>query len=108
MSLVLLILVSVIPAVLWVWFFYRQDVYDPEPPGLILRAFMFGVLATIPTGILEGPFRVYLQDSRNLLTLFLASVLVVGLVEESMKYFAFQLSTYGTGEVNKPIDSIVY
>lgn len=108
MSLVLLVLVSVVPAVLWVWFFYRQDVHEPEPPGLILRAFIFGILATIPTGMLEGPFRVYLQDSRNLLTLFLASVLVVGLVEETMKYFAFQLATYGTGEINEPVDSIIY
>jgi len=108
MSLVLLILVSVIPAVLWVWFFYSQDVHEPEPPRLIFKTFIFGILATIPTGILEGPFRIYLQDSRNLLTLFLASIFGVGLIEELMKHFAFQLATYGSGEIDEPVDSIIY
>lgn len=108
MSLVLLILVSVIPAVLWVWFFYSQDVHEPEPPRLIFKTFIFGIFATIPTGILEGPFRIYLQDSRNLLTLFLASIFGVGLIEELMKHFAFQLATYGSGEIDEPVDSIIY
>ena len=46
---IVVLLLSVLPGVFWVWFFYRQDLYEKEPKPLILKAFLFGALMVIQT-----------------------------------------------------------
>ena len=51
--LVPLLLVSILPGVLWLAFFYRQDRYEPEPKRVIVRVFLGGMLMVIPAGAFE-------------------------------------------------------
>ncbi len=102
------ILIGLIPGLMWVYFFYRQDRYEKEPAEVILIAFVAGAFAVIPAAILEAPFRGYLIDSPSIVEIFFASIFVVGLVEEGVKYLAFLFTAGNSGEINEPVDPIIY
>jgi RsiW-degrading membrane proteinase PrsW (M82 family) len=38
---------GLLPALLWLWFFLKEDSKRPEPKWLILAAFLAGMLAVI-------------------------------------------------------------
>ncbi len=104
-----LLLVSLGPGILWVWFFYAKDVSEPEPKGLVAKAFLYGAISVLPAALIEAPFRrVIGTGSRDLLTLLAVSVLVVGLVEEAAKLVAVKLAAYDNREFDEVMDGIVY
>lgn len=101
-------LLSVLPGILWVWFFYRQDRFEAEPKRLIVKSFLFGALVVIPAGILEAPFRNILSGQAGLLGIFVVATFVVGLVEEILKYRAFRSAVYNDPEFNEVMDGVIY
>ena len=104
-----LLLVSLVPGLLWVAFFYYQDKYEPEPKHLVIRSFIFGAMAVIPAIMVEMPFRGVTQAGpQNLLLLALVTILVVGLAEESFKLLAVRLAAYESPAFNEVMDGIVY
>ncbi|HHY47139.1 MAG TPA: PrsW family intramembrane metalloprotease [Firmicutes bacterium] len=104
-----LILVSLVPGLLWVAFFYRQDKYEPEPKYLVIRSFTYGAIAVLPAIIVELPFREVTQAGpQNLLRLALVTILVVGVAEESFKLLAVRLAAYENHAFNEVMDGIVY
>ncbi|NLW56841.1 MAG: PrsW family intramembrane metalloprotease [Firmicutes bacterium] len=110
MSLALL-MVSIIPGVLWLAYFYRRDKYEPEPKKLIAKTFIGGMLMVIPAGSLELLGKEGLTAARsggNLLSLLLYSFLFVGLIEEGLKFLLLAFVVYPKKELNEPVDGIVY
>lgn len=103
-----LFIVSILPGILWVWYFYKKDRYDPEPKLLIVRDFILGLLVVIPVSYIEAPFSGFLENPGSLLTLFLASVFVVGLVEEGAKSLIVYFLHFDHPEFNESIDGIIY
>lgn len=108
MYLFVILVLSLVPGLLWVWFFYRQDRYDREPPRLILWTFFAGMIAVIPAALLEAPFRGILANPPNLLVRFLIAVFVIGLGEEGVKLLSVYLSAYRRTEFNEAVDGIIY
>ena len=39
---------SILPGILWAHWLYKRDAFQPEPLGLVLRAFIIGMLLTAP------------------------------------------------------------
>jgi len=103
-----LLFVSIFPGILWVWYFYRQDRYDPEPRRLIVRDFLWGILMVFPAGLLEAPFARYLTPQVSLFTLFLSTIFVVGVIEEGFKAYAVYRLHYNHPEFDEPVDGIIY
>jgi len=91
-----------------VWYFYRKDIYDPEPKHLIVRDFLWGMFIVFPVSLLEAPFGEYLKPETPLITLFLATILIVGLFEEGAKSLIVYLFHYYHPEFNEPLDGIIY
>ncbi len=108
MDALILALVAIGPGVAWVWFFYRQDRYEPEPRHLIWRTFFFGMLAVLPAAALELPFRTWMRAESGAFGLFAVSFLVVGVVEEGFKFLAARISVGRERAFNEPVDGIVY
>lgn len=107
----LLILASIGPGLIWLWFFYRLDRYEPEPPKLILKLFFAGILLVIPAGLLEQFWRPQLllsiQNGNWVNSLVLAFV-IVALIEEGLKT-GFLWWIIGKNEnLNEPVDGIIY
>lgn len=103
-----LLLVSLVPGILWVWFFYRQDRYDKEPKRLIVITFLAGMVAVVPAAIFELPFRHYLTEGVHPLVQLTVAVLVVGLGEEGAKLLAAYLAAFHQRAFNEPVDGIIY
>ena len=100
--------VSILPGILWVWYFYKKDRYDPEPKSLIVRDFIWGIFIVFPVSAIEAPFSSLLENPGSLVVLFFASVFIVGLVEEGAKSLIVYLLHFNNPEFNESIDGIIY
>lgn len=104
----ILLIASLLPGILWVWFFYRQDRYDKEPAHLVAITFLAGMAAVVPAALIELPFRSLLVEPQGLLARFLASFLIVGIGEEGVKLLAVCLTAYRHRAFNQAVDGIIY
>lgn len=106
-----LLIVSIIPGVLWVTYFYRRDKYEPEPKKLIAKTFISGMLMVIPAGGLELLGKEGLMAARtagNIFSIFIYSFFFIGLIEEGLKFLVLALVVYPKKEMNEPVDGIIY
>lgn len=112
------LLASFIPAVLWLWFFYRRDRYEREPKALIGKLFLWGLLAgpwAAGMNELLGSTLVPAADSFGragaipaAVVLLFGSVLLLALNEETMKYIVANNSIRSDPNFNEPLDGMVY
>jgi len=101
------LVLSLVPGLLWVYYFYRQDPAR-EPIKLVLRAFFFGMLGVFPAGLLEAPFQGLFSGPSDLFSLFIFTFFIVGVVEESLKFAAAALAVRHRQEFDQVIDGVVY
>ena len=102
-TIVIFIIGSIVPALLWLWFWLKEDKARPEPRKLIVGTFIAGGLATIPAFFLEK----YVRDTLGMsagISLFAAWALI----EETMKYSAALFTAERTKSYDEPIDSMIY
>lgn len=106
-----LILVSILPGVLWLTYFYRKDRYEPEPKKVIARVFFGGMLLVIPAGALELIGKDGLNAARSagdLGLIFFYAFFFIGLIEEGLKFLLLALVVNYHKEMNEPVDGIIY
>lgn len=108
---IFLLLASIGPGLLWLWYFYRQDRYEPEPIRLILKIFGVGILLVIPAGLLEQIWRSQLLAAvRNAdwPTFLVMAFLVVALIEEGLKTGFLWWLVGNNHEFDEPADGVIY
>jgi RsiW-degrading membrane proteinase PrsW (M82 family) len=102
---------SIGPGLLWLWYFYRLDRYEPEPPRTIFKVFLGGILLVLPAGLLEQIWRPQLlsslnqNDWRGFLVL---AFLVVALIEEGLKTGFLWWLLGRSRELDEPVDGVIY
>lgn len=99
--------VSLVPGLLWVWFFYRQD-REREPVRVILWTFFAGMLAVVPAALLEFPFRDVLANPPDLLVRLITAVAVIGIAEEGAKLLAVYFAAFRNRAFDQIQDGIIY
>ena len=105
----IIILLSLIPAILWIYYFYRQDKYEKEPLKLLLITFFLGCLSVIPALIIELIFQGQINYHIPFGPLRIGiGMLMVGFTEEICKFYAVKSYAYKNEEFNEPVDGIVY
>jgi len=104
------VVLALVPAAIWLAFFYQQDRLEPEPAGYVIGVFVLGALlaAAVGTPLLDKVFRTGNWLYANTLTTILGSILVVGFVQEFLKYAAVRFSIYNSAEFDEPTDGIIY
>jgi RsiW-degrading membrane proteinase PrsW (M82 family) len=116
------LILPVVPGVLWMWVVYRTDIYEPEPPEKVLSTFLLGLTAIIPAFALERlaahayPFLDAIEhlamaataQAHEALPVALGCFLVVGPIEELLKFAAVRLWIYRDPEFDEPLDGIIY
>lgn len=92
---------GVLPALLWLWFWLKEDRLHPEPRALLTLAFFSGMLVVIPAIPLE---RFIWNGTANM------ALVIVGwaVIEEVFKYAASYFSALRKRDNDEPIDSLIY
>jgi len=105
------IVLSLVPAVIWLGVFVQQDRLEPEPKRFILGVFVLGGLLAQAVGIpaIRDLFRVqdWLTVSRPLVNL-LGSILIIGFIQEYLKYAGVRFTVFGNSEFDERVDGIIY
>lgn len=99
----LLLLVSLLPALFWLYIFYQMD-RDKEPWPLVLRSFFLGALMVLPAGFLETPFSPLFARGALLFPL----TFLLGFLEEGLKLLPVLIFLYPHEEFNEVCDGILY
>lgn len=111
MRLFFLFIASIGPGLLWLWFFYRQDRYEPEPVRKILKIFFAGIILVIPAGLLEQIWRASMVNSihnADWVSFLGLAFGVIALVEEGLKSIALIWMTGHSHELSEPVDGAIY
>jgi RsiW-degrading membrane proteinase PrsW (M82 family) len=92
---------GILPALLWLGYWLREDAVHPEPRRIIFRTFVAGGLAALVSIPLEAA-------AYSLTTHHLALFVWVAIVEECTKYFAARRSALNTKFYDEPVDGLIY
>jgi RsiW-degrading membrane proteinase PrsW (M82 family) len=101
---------SLVPAAIWLAFFYRRDRREPEPKGMVFRVFLLGGLLAAAVGIpaLDNIFQIDSWINGSALSQLLGGILVVGFTQEFLKYAAVRFTMFGSAEFDECVDGIIY
>ena len=104
------LLLALVPSTIWLAFFYQQDRLEPEPKGYVIGVFGLGALLAGAVGgpLVDNVFRVSNWLYADALTTILGSILVVGFIQEFLKYAAVRYSIYTSPEYDEPTDGVIY
>ncbi len=104
------IVMALIPAAIWLGFFYEQDRLEPEPKSYVLGVFALGALLAIGIGVplVDNVFNVSRWLYADTTTTIVGGILVVGFTQEFLKYVAVRYSVYNLPEFDEPTDGVVY
>jgi RsiW-degrading membrane proteinase PrsW (M82 family) len=91
---------GIIPALIWLWFWLREDKKRPEPRGLIMLTFVAGMLVV--------PIAIILQKATfNRDSLFFTFI-IWAIFEELLKFGAAYFTVLRRKEMDEPIDALIY
>lgn len=93
---------GVVPALLWLFFWLREDAKRPEPKGRIAETFLLGML----TVILVLPFQKMVAGFFPGLGLIAFTLWAV--LEEGFKFSAAYAAAIRTTDDDEPIDMLIY
>jgi RsiW-degrading membrane proteinase PrsW (M82 family) len=104
------IFLALVPAAIWLVFFYLQDRIEPEPKAYIAGVFALGAVlaAAIGVPLVENVFRVSHWIHANTLATIIGGILIVGFTQEFLKYAAVRYSIYHSDEFDEPTDGVIY
>jgi RsiW-degrading membrane proteinase PrsW (M82 family) len=104
------LVLAVVPAVIWLGFFYRRDRLEPEPRTMVIGEFVLGLLVAtaIAIPIVDQVFDVGSWLFASPLVHLAGGILIVGIVQEGLKFLTIRLSVYGSREFDERTDGIIY
>ncbi len=107
-------IMSALPALLWLAYFYSQDRHEPEPKHFVLGVYLLGFFVAGPVAEFAvshlappTPF-----DTGGLGPLsaqrIVYALMIVGLAQELSKYLVVRYTIYLSPELDEPLDGIIY
>ncbi len=101
---------ALVPAVIWLVFFYQQDRSEPEPKRLVVRVFVFGALAAaaVAVPVASQIASQAIEQFSNVFVRLLLTILSISLLQETLKVAMVRYVVLGTNEFDRHPDGIVY
>jgi len=93
----LALLGGIAPALLWLWFWLKEDNQKPEPKGLLAVLFLIGMVLVI----LVIPVQKFIQNN---VTSSEWQIIGWASIEELIKYLGVVILLYKTNRIDEPID----
>jgi protease PrsW len=104
-------LMALFPGLFLIRYFYLKDIRKPEPIGLIVKIFIFGILSTIPVLIMEMCLMAVSSPLMHINTLifhFIQAFIVAGFCEEYIKMIVVKKFIYNNEHFDEVMDGVVY
>jgi len=100
---------GILPALLWLWFWLKEDRLHPEPRRLIILTFMSGMVVVALALFLEQITH-YLFEKFSLTALWDGFLLLFfwALAEEYSKYLAAKKTALNKKAYDEPVDALIY
>ncbi|MFA6520501.1 MAG: PrsW family glutamic-type intramembrane protease [Candidatus Paceibacterota bacterium] len=92
---------GIIPSLLWLWFWLKEDEEHPEPKGLLTMVFIMGIIAVVVTLPIQKFIQGHISSNTGQIILWAST-------EEVLKYLAVLIILYKTNNANEPIDWPIY
>ncbi len=92
---------GIAPALVWLWFWTREDKKRPEPKGLIALSFLGGALAAIAVFPIE-------KFAFNVVPEGFYLIIVWAAIEEIMKFSSVSIIALKSRFFDEPIDAMIY
>lgn len=92
---------GMIPSLLWLWFWLREDKKNPEPKGLLTIIFVMGMLAVVCVLPIQKFIQAQISSENWQLILWAGG-------EEMIKYLAVLIILYRTNYIDEAIDWPIY
>lgn len=118
---IIYLIFAVIPTILWVLYFYKNDKGEKEPSRLLILAVILGAVVVIPAAFLELFF------TKNLIPFFfpqdkiapissysgfssfiIYNLIIIAAIEETLKFLIIRLTVYRAKCFNEVSDGIIY
>ncbi len=92
---------GIIPALIWLWFWMKEDKKRPEPKGLIALSFLGGALAAIAVFPME-------KFAFNIVPEGIYLIVVWATIEEIMKFSSVSIIALKSRFFDEPVDAMIY
>jgi protease PrsW len=104
------LVLAIVPAMLWLFFFYQQDRLEPEPHHYVLGVFFIAMLATdfLWNRVINDVFHLSEWIATNNISALVGNVFIVGFLVQGLVYLVLRLTVYPTAEFDERMDGIVY
>lgn len=101
---------SLIPAAIWIFFFYRLDRLEAEPKHMVLGIFLAGTLITaaLHDPILDGLFNLTSWQYNSWWGHLLSGILLVGFVEQFIIFATVRYLVFRHPEFDERVDGVIY
>lgn len=105
---------GILPALIWLWFWLKEDGSHPEPNKLIIKTFLLGILMVPVAFIFQTAINIIFWNGEveevlsrgSYITLLI--VLIWAGIEEFLKYQAAKAGGLNSKENDEPIDFTIY
>lgn len=94
---------GVLPALIWLWFWLKEDRLHPEPKARVVMVFMAGMVSVFIVLPLER-----LVFTATLSGLSIITILLWAAIEEISKYVVAYFTALRNKVMDEPIDAIIY
>ncbi len=106
-----MLLLSVLPSIILFYVVWKGDRYEKEPPKLLIKLFLFGMLTTISAAIIEfigSDVILAFMDHSGMVYILIENFLIVAMIEEAGKYLVLKKVTWKHPAFNYTFDAVVY
>ncbi len=95
------LLSGILPALLWLWFWLKEDNLHPEPRSILIGSFVAGMIVVI--------FAIFLEKFvADLVSNETTRYILWAGIEELVKFLAVGIIAFGTSNMDEPIDAMIY
>jgi RsiW-degrading membrane proteinase PrsW (M82 family) len=99
-----------VPAAIWLFFFYRLDRLEPEPKQMVVGVFLLAALVTaaLHDPLIDGLFTVRDWLYQTWWGHLLGGILIVGFVEQFLIYATVRYVMFNHPEFDERVDGVIY
>ena len=103
-----ILLASLAPVFIILFYIYFRDKYDKEPLGLLIKALLLGIVIVVPVIFVERMLMTMMPQSSKVAAAAYHAFVVAGSTEELFKFLVLYLLVWKNPNFNEKFDGIVY